>query len=155
MKTLVLSTLISFGAAVHAADFTYNPEFKAMRKFASVKKQGKADAQFEKCKGQAQKFAKAAFGEMFAAQKRSVVSTTWLVGGHPNKKGNEDDAEGDLNRYAMEVAVKSSTFRSKGENDMFDYSAFVMMDKKCEMVDTAKFIDTHSPEWETFDMANM
>lgn len=156
MKSIFLTALFSLGFSLQAADFTYNPEFTALRKFASVKKRSKPDAQFEKCKVQSQNFARAAFTEMFAPQKRTVSYTNWLVGGHPSVKGADpNDPATDPNRYVMEVGIRSSSFKPKNADDKFEYSAFVMMDKKCEMVDTAKFISASSPEWDKFDMSDM
>lgn len=156
MKSIVFAALMGFGFGLHAAELTYNPEYKALRKVAGVTKEGKADAQFEKCKIHAQKLARAAFGEMFASQNRTVVFTDWLAGGHPSFKGaDKNDPEVDPSRYVMEVGVRSSTYKAKDKNDKIEYSAFMQLDKKCEMVDNAKFISSRSPEWEKFDMDDL
>jgi hypothetical protein len=138
MKALLILGICFASSFAFATTFNPAAKQKAKRVIASG---SQADDDM-KCQKQAEEFARANYATVLGGADK-VKEVVWLSGGHTVLKGNKGQ---DKTKLTYEIAVTSSSFKSQGENDVFDYGAMITLTAKDCHPTTMRFYSARNYE---------
>jgi hypothetical protein len=98
------------------------------------------------CLKAAQGYAKSTASVMLGGADK-VKEITWLGGGAPVL----DNGKQDQSKLHYEIAVTSTSFKSQGKYDMFDYDFVITLKNKTCVPTTMRLYDLRSTKYEDID----